>query len=191
VGSPASVCGPPVLDKPTWALRSSLWLGSVVPTFIAWRPHPPVCCPPLHFPALPVIGAVFGIQESSYLGNRPSGLSLLNSPGLPPSASAGRPDTCIPQFFRVGSGHRVDARNPWRLHDPAISYTRGGQFRRLVRSLSLRPSWLLVPWADPTDVPPPALDFYFRAFSPRHHCRGCRISLRRQTRNCAGGTCTR
>ena len=58
---------------------------------IAWRPHPPVWTAPPHFPAPPVIDAVFGIQASSCLPPRPSGPSPLYFPGLPPSASAGRP----------------------------------------------------------------------------------------------------
>ena len=37
-------------------------MGYVVPTITAWRPHPPVWPPPSHFPATPVIGAVFGIS---------------------------------------------------------------------------------------------------------------------------------
>ena len=69
-------------------------MGYVVPPLIAWRPHPPVWGTPPHFPALPVIDTVFGIQGSSCLLPTPSGLSLLYFPGLPPSASAGSPDTC-------------------------------------------------------------------------------------------------
>ena len=61
---------------------------------IAWRPHPPVWGTPSHFPASPVIDTVFGIQGSSCLFPTPSGLSPLYCPRLPPSASAGSPDTC-------------------------------------------------------------------------------------------------
>src|SRR5262249_22257329 len=46
----------------------------------------------------------------------------------------------------------------------------GTQFRRLVRSLSLRPSWLLASWADRTReglLPQPSLGLYVRAFSSR------------------------
>ena len=71
-------------------------MGCVVPPLIAWRPHPPVWTAPPHFPAAPVIDAVFGIQGSSCLPPRPSGLSLLYFPGLPPSAFAGSPNTCTP-----------------------------------------------------------------------------------------------
>ena len=49
---------------------------------------------PPHFPATPVIATVFGIQGSSCLLPRPSGLSLLYFPELPPSASAGSSNTC-------------------------------------------------------------------------------------------------
>ena len=49
---------------------------------------------PPHFPAPPVIATVLGIQGPSCLPPRPSGLSLLYFPGLPPSASAGSPNTC-------------------------------------------------------------------------------------------------
>ena len=45
---------------------------------------------------LPVIAAVFGIQESSCLTIRPSGLSPLNFPELPPSTSAGSPTRALP-----------------------------------------------------------------------------------------------
>ena len=61
---------------------------------------------------------------------------------------------------------------------PRISASRGAQFRRLVRSLSLRPSWLLAPWADPTGrlcVPPADRDFYIRAFSLPDRSGHCRI----------------
>ena len=49
---------------------------------------------PPHFPAAPVIATVLGIQGPSCLPPRPSGLSLLYFPELPPSASAGSPNTC-------------------------------------------------------------------------------------------------
>ena len=84
----------PGFNAATCAQRSSLRVGCVVPPLIAWRPHPPVWTAPPHFPAAPVIDAVFGIQGSSCLPPRPSGLSLLYFPELPPSAFAGSPDTC-------------------------------------------------------------------------------------------------
>src|SRR5262249_19284092 len=46
----------------------------------------------------------------------------------------------------------------------------GTLFRRLVRSLSLRPFWLLASWADRTReglLPQPSLGLYVRAFSSR------------------------
>ena len=113
--SPASVCGPTASDDPTWTQRSSLRWVSHRPTLIAWRPHPPVWSPPGHFPARPVIGTVFDIRGSSCLATRPSELSLLGSPGLPPSTSAGRSDTGTAPSFRAGTGHRVEGRNSWHL----------------------------------------------------------------------------
>ncbi len=99
----------------TWAQRSSLRSGYVVPPFNAWRPHPPVWFPPVHFPAELVIGPVFDIQGSSCLVARPSELSLLNSPGLPPSTFAGRSDVCKLPFFHAGAGHRIEGKNSWHL----------------------------------------------------------------------------
>src|SRR4030095_6619005 len=58
--------------------------------------------------------------------------------------------TCTPPFFRTSAGHRVEGRNPWHLQCSRNQLRAGTQFRRLVRSLSLRPSWLLASWADQT-----------------------------------------
>lgn len=102
-------------DGSTWAQRSSLGSGYVVPTVNTSRPHPPVWLPPIHFPAELVIGSVFDIQGSSCLVARPSELSPMNSPRLPPSTSAGRSDACILPFFHAGTGHRVEERNSWHL----------------------------------------------------------------------------
>ena len=59
--------------------------------------------------------------------------------------------TCTPPFFRTSAGHRVEGRNPWHLQCSRNQLRAGTQFRRLVRSLSLRPSWLLASWADQTE----------------------------------------
>ena len=59
--------------------------------------------------------------------------------------------TCTPPFFRTSTGHRVEGRNPWQLQCSHNQLRVGTQFRRLVRSLSLRPSWLLASWADQTE----------------------------------------
>jgi hypothetical protein len=59
--------------------------------------------------------------------------------------------TCTPPFFRTSTGHRVEGRNPWHLQCSHNQLPVGTQFRRLVRSLSLRPSWLLASWADQTE----------------------------------------
>ena len=48
-----------------------------------------------------------------------------------------------PQFFRTGTGHQVGVTDPWQLRGVRKSASCGCCFRRLVRSLSLRPSWLL------------------------------------------------
>ena len=69
--------------------------------------------------------------------------------------------TCIPPFFRTSAGHRVEGRNPWHLQHSRNQLHAGTHFRRLVRSLSLRPSWLLASWADQT------AGFYVRAASPQ------------------------
>ena len=96
----------------TWAQRSSLRPGYVVPTLNAWRPHPPVWFPPVHFPAELVREPVFDIQGSSCLVAGPSEPSLMNSPGLPPSTFAGRSGVCILPFFHAGTGHRVGRSYP-------------------------------------------------------------------------------
>jgi hypothetical protein len=58
--------------------------------------------------------------------------------------------TCMPPFFRTSAGHRVEGRNPWHLQHSRNQLHAGTHCRRLVRSLSLRPSWLLASWADQT-----------------------------------------
>ena len=113
--SPLQSVGPLTAVDLTWALGSSLQLGYVVPTILAWRPHPPVWWPPSHFPAVPVIAIVFGIQGPSCLVTRPSGLSLLYSPGLPPSAYAGRFGMCSLQFFHTDTGHHEKVGTTWHL----------------------------------------------------------------------------
>ena len=67
-------------------------------------------------------------------------------------------------------------------------------FRRLIRSLSLRPSWLLAPRADRTAathgrVAPRASTSGLSGRRVTPHA--CRMSLRRQTGDSAGGTSTR
>ena len=59
--------------------------------------------------------------------------------------------TCMPPFFRTSAGHRVEGRNPWHLQHSRNQLHAGTHCRRLVRSLSLRPSWLLASWADQTE----------------------------------------
>ena len=58
--------------------------------------------------------------------------------------------TCTP-ILRTSAGHRGEGRNPWHLQCSRNQLRAGTQFRRLVRSLSLRPSWLLASWADQTE----------------------------------------
>ena len=49
-----------------------------------------------------------------------------------------------PQFFRISTGHRAKRGKPFgNSKCPLESASCGACFRRLVRSLSLRPSWLL------------------------------------------------
>ena len=112
--------------RSTRAQRSSLRRGCSVPALNAWRPHPPVWFPPAHFPAGLVIRPVFDIQGSSCPVTRPSELSLLGFPGLPPSTSAGRSDTCIFPFFRIGIGHRLEGRNSWHLQPFRLNQLHAG-----------------------------------------------------------------
>ena len=53
-------------------------------------------------------------------------------------------------FFRTGTGHRVGKRPLATPFIPQISFTREVPFRRLIRSLSLRPYSLLASQADRT-----------------------------------------
>ena len=133
----------------------------------------------VHFPAELVIGTVFDIQGSSCLETRPSELSLLGFPGLPPSTSAGRSDAGTAPFFRIGTGHRIEGRKSWHLRLLRLNQLRAGtQFRRLVRSLSLRPSWLLALGADPTEVvlsPLGRLGLLLPGFQSSGHPGDCRI----------------
>ena len=97
----------------------------------------------------PVIGAVLDIHWiilSVLLTFRAftaalSRIAAFNTPGAPLRA---------PQFFRSGTGHRVKVRPLATPFAPQISFVRGKSFRRLIRSLSLRPSCLLAPRADQT-----------------------------------------
>jgi hypothetical protein len=45
----------------------------------------------------------------------------------------------LPSCFHAGTGHRIEGRNPWRLQPSRHQLHAGTPFRRLVRSLSLRP----------------------------------------------------
>ena len=155
-------------------------MGYVVPPLIAWRPHPPVCTAPPHFPAAPVIDAVLGIQGSSCLPHRPSGLSPLYCPGLPPSASAGSPDTCASVLpYRHWPSGRSD-RPLAAPRFPQISFmrvwlsaTRSFAFATalLVARLAglTRPEGLSVPSASQGSRSTRSQGFYIRAFrSPGH-----------------------
>ena len=169
-------------------------MGCVVPPLIAWRPHPPVWKAPPHFPVSPVIDAVFGIQGSSCLPPRPSGLSLLYFPGLPPSASAGSPDTCASVLpHRHWPSGRSD-RPLAAPRCPQISFMRvwlsaTRSFAFATALLVARLAGLTRPEGSTSPRPPEAftsgLSGHRVAPSPR------RISLRRQTENCADGTFTR
>ena len=121
-----------------------------------------------------VIGSVLGIQGSSCLSSTPSGLSLLNYPELPPSTSAGSLVRALPSFFRTSSGHRVRGGNPWhsKFQRPT---SRWGGFRRLVRSLSLRPFWLLASLVGRSGSRPPLSTFTSGLSAVRVAPVGCRI----------------
>ena len=160
-------CADPGFNAATCAQRSSLRVGCVVPPLIAWRPHPPVWKAPPHFPASPVIDAVFGIQGSSCLPPRPSGLPLLYFPGLPPSASAGSPDTCASVLpHRHWPSGRSD-RPLAAPRCPQISFMRA--WLSATRSFAFATALLVARLAGLTrpeglNVPSASRGFYIRAF---------------------------
>ena len=190
----ASTCGPRLQRRHLRAQRSSLRVGCVVPPLIAWRPHPPVWATPLHFPAVPVIDAIFDIQGPSCLPPTPSGLSLLHCPVLPPSASAGNSDACasVLPHRHWPSGRR------WK--PLAVPTVRSNQLHA-ARDFDV---WFVRFRYGPAGCSPPGLTRPERLCVPsaseaftsglsghRVTPSPCRISLRRQTENCAGGTFTR
>jgi hypothetical protein len=59
--------------------------------------------------------------------------------------------TCPPPCFRTSAGPRVERRNPWQLQCSRNQLRARTPLRRLGRSLSLRPSWLLASWAAQTE----------------------------------------
>src|SRR4030095_8663510 len=133
-------------------------------------PHPPVWRPLTPFPAALVIVPVFGIPGSSGLVSTPSGLSPRYSPGLPPTASAGSLRRAHPHssVSTLAIGEREQTLGT--SNAPTNQLHVGTLVRRLVPSLSLRPSWLLASWADRTReglLPQPSLGLYVRAFSSR------------------------
>ena len=125
---PSRISGSPHLSTRQYARRVRSWVAEIGLDPEIYGTHS--------------IDTVFGIQGSSCLLPRPSGLSLLYFPGLPPSASARSPDTCasvLPyRHWPSDNGDKL-------LTAPNVrkSASCGDSFRRLVRSLSLRPSWLL------------------------------------------------
>src|SRR5262249_28681586 len=132
--------------------------------------HPPVWRPLTPFPAALVIVPVFGIPGSSCLVSTPSGLSPRYSPGLPPTASAGSLRRAHPHasVSALAIGEREQTLGT--SNAPTNQLQVGTLLRRLVRSLSLRPFWLLASWADRTReglLPQPSLGLYVRAFSSR------------------------
>ena len=122
---------------------------------------------PPHFPASPVIDAVFGIQGSSCLPPRPSGLPLLYFPGLPPSASAGSPDTCASVLpHRHWPSGRSD-RPLATPRCPQISFMR--VWLSATRSFAFATALLVARLAGLTrpeglNVPSASRGFYIRAF---------------------------
>ena len=60
--------------------------------------------------------------------------------------------TRVPPLFRTSAGHRVEGSNPWHLQHSRHQRPAGSHCRRLVRSLALRPSWLLASWAEQTEL---------------------------------------
>jgi hypothetical protein len=153
----------------TCALRSSLHVGSVVPLFNAWRPHPPLCRPPNTLPS--TAGYRVGLWQSRTLlpGLQTFRTFVVRLSRIAAVGRHGRPDTCLSPFFRVGTGHRGGGRDPWRLLRSRHQLHAGKTLRGPCRSLSLRPSWLLAPWTDPTEPPQPALGVYVRAASNPGH----------------------
>ena len=99
---------------------------------------------------LPVIAPVLGIQESSCLTIRPSGLSPLNFPELPPSTSAGSPTRALPRFTSVSAlAIELTGKNSWRFQYPATNSTQG--YTSTVRPFALATALLfarLLCWSD-------------------------------------------
>ena len=171
-GTPASEYGTPGLRDFTWALGSSLGLGYVVPTVIACRPHPPVWRPPSHFPAMPVIGPVFGIPAGppDLPGFHRCTLQDCRLQFPPGDSGCAYPSTSIPTLAIMKRWE------PLGLSDsPTNQLHAGYPFRRLIRSLSLRPSWLLAPWADPDRKTPAPLELLLPGFHSLGHPNDCRI----------------
>src|SRR5262249_6097492 len=132
--------------------------------------HPPVWRPLTPFPAALVIVPVFGIPGASCLVSTPSGLSPRYSPGLPPPASAGSLRRAHPHSSVSALAIEEREQTLGTSNAPTHQLHVGTLLRRLVRSLSLRPSWLLASWADRTRegfLPQPSLGLYVRAFSSR------------------------
>jgi len=105
----------------TWTLGSSLQLGYVVPTIIACRPSASLVT------SVPLPGSAgyrAGLWHSC-LATRPSGLSLLYCPGLPPSVSAGGFGMCLPQFFHTNTGHHEKVGTTWPPRHSRKSASRG------------------------------------------------------------------
>ena len=146
-GPPA--CSPPGLTSPVRPSGPTGLPGLLLPGFqVPGSPHVPAG---YHYGTkLRIVPAGLSpASTSASLAAPPSGLSLLDCPGLPPSASAGSPVRAS-QFFCTGTGHRVEATNPWHSNNPLEPASCGRLFRRLVRSLSLRPSCLLASRAGQT-----------------------------------------
>ena len=146
-GPPA--CSPPGLTRPVRPSGPTGLPGLLLPGFqVPGSPHVPAG---YHYGTkLRIVPAGLApASTSASLAAPPSGLALLDCPGLPPAASAGSPVPAS-QFFCTGTGHRVEATNPWHSDTPLEPASCGRLLRRLVRSLSLRPSCLLASRAGQT-----------------------------------------
>jgi hypothetical protein len=140
----------------------------MVPSFVASRPPLPVWRPLPHFPAGLVRAAVFRMQGPSCLVSTPAGLARRYAPALPPPASAKSLGHAHPpsSVRTLAIGKREHTRGS--ANAPTNQLRVGTPCRRLVRSRSLRPSWLLASWLiGPGRAPEPSSGLYVQAFRDR------------------------
>ena len=187
-GTPPAASPPPVPRGPR-SVRVMLSRTSSLTDLIrqsgelpAISRHPPVIGPVLDIHWI-ILSVLLTFRAFTAVLSR---IAACNTPGAPAACSSVLPQRHWPSGKGETLGNSIHPAN--QLHA-------GMSFRRFIRSLSLRPSCLLAPRADQTGAtfrphrPPRA----FTSGLSGHRVTpcACRISLRHQTENCAGGTCTR